>query len=95
MFQSDLDDPTLAIPLLDITVSPERPWTWNYTSAPQTELNGRTFPYQRGKVLGGSSSINYLIINKGASSEWDRIAKVTGDSGCECFDQFSVIFIHI
>lgn len=90
---SDLDVGQLAVPLLDIAVSPDKPWTWNYTVTPQSNLNGRTFPYQRGKVLGGTSSVNYMIINKGSTSEWDRIATVTGDSGCEQFESVFINFV--
>jgi choline dehydrogenase-like flavoprotein len=32
-----------------------------YNTSPQKELNGRTVPYARGKVLGGSSSISELL----------------------------------
>ena len=34
-----------------------QPNDWNYTIFPQPGLNGRSFPYPRGKILGGSSSI--------------------------------------
>ena len=35
--------------------------TWQFETEPQTELGGRRLPWPRGKVLGGSSSINGLI----------------------------------
>jgi choline dehydrogenase len=31
---------------------------WNYTVTPQQNLNGRSFAYQRGHLLGGSSSVS-------------------------------------
>ncbi|KAF9447243.1 GMC oxidoreductase [Macrolepiota fuliginosa MF-IS2] len=57
------------------------PYDWNYTTTPQTGLNGRTVPYPRGHLLGGSSSINAMFYTRGAADEYDRWAKVTGDSG--------------
>ena len=36
----------------------KKPYDWNYTTTSQPGLNGRSFPYGRGKVLGGSSSIS-------------------------------------
>ena len=32
--------------------------TWNYTTVPQMALDNRILPYQRGRVLGGSSAIS-------------------------------------
>ncbi|MEM7071530.1 MAG: GMC family oxidoreductase N-terminal domain-containing protein, partial [Pseudomonadota bacterium] len=34
---------------------------WRYMSEPDPGLNGRAIPWPRGKVLGGSSSINGLL----------------------------------
>ena len=36
----------------------KKPYDWNYTTTSQPGLNGRSFPYPRGKILGGSSSIS-------------------------------------
>jgi choline dehydrogenase len=47
------------------------PLDWNYTSVPQTALNGGTLYIPRGKVFGGSSSINAMIYQRGHSSTYD------------------------
>jgi choline dehydrogenase len=47
------------------------PLDWNYTSEPQTALNGGTLYMPRGKVFGGSSSINAMIYQRGHSSTYD------------------------
>ncbi|KAF8994729.1 pyranose dehydrogenase [Cyathus striatus] len=61
------------------------PWNssfdWNYTTIPQVGLNGRTLPYTRGHVLGGSSSINAMAYTRGSSDDYNRWAAVTGDEG--------------
>ncbi|KAI0062569.1 aryl-alcohol oxidase-like protein [Artomyces pyxidatus] len=54
---------------------------WNYTTTPQIGLNGRTLAYQRGRVLGGSSSVNFLVFTRGSRDDFDRYANVTGDDG--------------
>lgn len=71
----------LEIPFFCARLTPSTPWDWNYTTTPQTALGGRTVPFQRGYVLGGSSSVNFLAYTRGSSEDYDRYAKVTGDSG--------------
>ncbi|MCH8855520.1 MAG: GMC family oxidoreductase N-terminal domain-containing protein, partial [Proteobacteria bacterium] len=39
--------------------------SWNYATEPDPGVNGRTDVWPRGKVLGGSSSINGLIYIRG------------------------------
>ncbi|KAJ7583798.1 hypothetical protein C8J56DRAFT_863270 [Mycena floridula] len=41
----------------------------------------RSVTFARGFILGGSSSINGLFYTRGSSSDWDRYAQLTGDSG--------------
>ncbi|EAU86715.2 pyranose dehydrogenase [Coprinopsis cinerea okayama7 len=56
-------------------------YDWNFTTTPQTALNGRVLDYNRGHVLGGSSSINGMYWTKGSAEDYDRWASVTGDPG--------------
>jgi choline dehydrogenase len=44
---------------------------WMYWSEPAASLNGRKLYYPRGKVLGGSSSINALVYSRGQPSDYD------------------------
>ncbi len=44
---------------------------WLYSTTPQTGLNGRALRYPRGKVLGGSSSINGMIYMRGQARDYD------------------------
>ncbi len=44
---------------------------WMYSSLPQKELNNRTLYCPRGKVQGGSGSINAMIYVRGQRSDFD------------------------
>ena len=54
---------------------------WCYKTEPQAGLNGRTIGYPRGRVLGGSSSINAMLYLRGQARDYDEWAQVTGESG--------------
>jgi choline dehydrogenase len=45
---------------------------WLYTSEPEPELNNRRVIQPRGKVLGGSSSINGLLYIRGQAQDYDH-----------------------
>ncbi|HWW07170.1 GMC family oxidoreductase [Collimonas sp.] len=52
---------------------------WMYRTEPDVGLNGRSLIYPRGKVLGGSSSINGMIYMRGQARDYDQWAQLTGD----------------
>ncbi|KAF8056620.1 glucose dehydrogenase short protein [Lyophyllum atratum] len=56
-------------------------YDWNYTTTPQVGLGGRPAILPRGFILGGSSSINFLMYTRSTADDYDRIARVTGDKG--------------
>ena len=56
------------------------PMDWKYWTVPQRHLNGRRLFWPRGKVLGGSSSINGMVYIRGHASDYDRWAQ-TGLTG--------------
>jgi choline dehydrogenase len=45
---------------------------WGYQTEPEPHLNGRRIPWPRGKVLGGSSSINGLVYIRGQKEDFDH-----------------------
>ncbi|MCU1728134.1 GMC family oxidoreductase N-terminal domain-containing protein [Pseudomonas sp. 7P_10.2_Bac1] len=47
---------------------------WCFKTEAQPGLQGRSLSYPRGKVLGGSSSINGMIYMRGQASDYDRWA---------------------
>jgi choline dehydrogenase len=52
---------------------------WLYRTEADPGLNGRSLIYPRGKVLGGSSSINGMIYMRGQARDYDQWAELTGD----------------
>lgn len=44
---------------------------WGLKTVPQAGLNGRSLAYPRGRVLGGSSSINGMIYMRGQAQDYD------------------------
>ncbi len=58
-------------------------YDWQYESEPEPELGGRRVYHARGKVLGGSSSINGMIFQRGNPMDFDRWAAIPG---CEAWD---------
>ncbi len=49
---------------------------WCYQTEPDPGLNGRSLKWPRGKVLGGSSSINGLLYVRGQHQDYDRWAEM-------------------
>jgi choline dehydrogenase len=45
---------------------------WMYRSEPEPALGGRVIYWPRGKVLGGSSSINAMVYSRGQKSDFDE-----------------------
>jgi len=53
---------------------------WNYTTEPEPHLDGRRLWWPRGKVLGGSSSINAMCYTRGIAEDYDGWARAAADS---------------
>jgi choline dehydrogenase len=51
---------------------------WNYQTTPQPGLAGRSIYWPRGKVLGGSSSLNAMMWVIGFAADYDRWAELAG-----------------
>lgn len=51
---------------------------WNYLTEPQKELNGREIYWPRGKMLGGSSSMNAMMWVRGFAADYDEWAVHAG-----------------
>lgn len=53
-------------------------YDWKYESEPEPQMNGRRIYHARGKVLGGSSSINGMIFQRGNPLDYERWAADPG-----------------
>src|SRR5256885_11060220 len=58
-------------------------YDWKYESEPEPFMNGRKVYHARGKVLGGSSSINGMIFQRGNPLDYERWG---ADKGMETWD---------
>jgi choline dehydrogenase len=58
-------------------------YDWRYESEPEPHMNGRRIYHARGKVLGGSSSINGMIFQRGNPLDYERWA---ADPGMQTWD---------
>ncbi len=55
-------------------------YDWKYESEPEPHMHGRRIYHARGKVLGGSSSINGMIFQRGNPLDYERWAADPGMS---------------
>ncbi|MGI9521120.1 MAG: GMC family oxidoreductase [Hyphomicrobiaceae bacterium] len=49
---------------------------WNFETEPESNVNGRRIPIPRGKVLGGSSSINGMLYVRGSAIDYNGWAQL-------------------
>ena len=76
-------DPLIHMPAaLPIPIG-NRLYDWKYETDPEPYMNGRKVFHARGKVLGGSSSINGMIFQRGNPMDYERWA---ADPGMEAWD---------
>jgi choline dehydrogenase len=54
---------------------------WPYATAPQRHANNREIPYAQGRVLGGGSSVNAMVLTRGQPQDYDRWASKEGAAG--------------
>jgi choline dehydrogenase len=88
-------DPTVKVALVEAGGRDRNPWihipagyyrnfsnpavTWQFGSGPEPNLDGRTIPWPRGRVLGGSSAINGLLYVRGQAQDfnvWRQLGNV-------------------
>ncbi len=65
-------NPWIHIPMGFGKLVPNPNVNWGYATEPEPGLGGRSIVWPRGKVLGGSGSINGLVFLRGAPSDYDE-----------------------
>ena len=68
-------DPLIHVPVGLGKIHEHRLHDWGYDTEPEPGLNGRRIEAMRGKVLGGSSSINVMAYTRGHRNDYDRWAR--------------------
>jgi len=102
------EDPSVRVLLLEAGGRDTNPWIhvpvgyfktmhdpatdWRYRTEPEPALNGRSLDWPRGKVLGGSSSINGLLYVRGQPQDFDQWRQL-GNTGWS-FDDVLPYFIR-
>jgi choline dehydrogenase len=61
---------------------------WDYYTEPEPQLDNRRLWWPRGRVLGGSSSINAMCYIRGDARDYDEWARLSGD---ECWSWKNVL----
>ena len=67
--------PYIHVPLGMGKLHERRMFDWGFVTEPELTLNGRSIEASRGKVLGGSSSINVMAYTRGNRGDFDRWAQ--------------------
>jgi choline dehydrogenase len=68
-------NPLLRVPLMSGVLLRARHANWGFVCEPDPNLEGRRLRWPRGKVLGGSSSINGMVHVRGLPSDYDAWAQ--------------------
>jgi len=64
--------PLLHVPIAWTLACADPRFSWNYTTEPEPALNGRQVPLPRGKVIGGSSTVNAMRYSRGHPRDYDQ-----------------------
>jgi choline dehydrogenase len=80
-------NPWIHIPLGYIKTYTDPRINWMFDSEPERQLNGRSLYQPRGKVLGGTSSINGMVYVRGTPADYDNWRQ----AGCDGWDWESVL----
>lgn len=66
----------LKMPLAFLKAMPDPRFNWTYWTQPEPYLDGRVMPLPRGRVMGGSGSINGMFAMRGHPLDYDQWAQM-------------------
>src|SRR5688500_5041968 len=66
----------LKMPLAFLKAMPDPRFNWTYWTEPEPHLDGRRMPLPRGRVIGGSGSINGMFAMRGHPKDYDQWAQM-------------------
>ncbi len=69
-------NPVFRVPIMAGRLFMGRYCNWNFSTEPEAHLDGRRIPWPRGKVVGGSSSINGMVYARGHRLDYDNWAQL-------------------
>lgn len=88
-----LDEPSINVPgRLGETLFTK--YDWQFETMPQPGFNGRKLAWNRGKVLGGSSALNFMMWTRGSKEDYDAWEKL-GNKGWGWEGMLSVESPHV
>jgi len=65
---------TVSMPAAAPLAARDKRFDWGYVSEPEPHLNGRRILEHRGRLIGGSSSVNGMVANRGNPRDYDQWA---------------------
>ncbi|KAH9947119.1 GMC oxidoreductase [Amylocystis lapponica] len=71
--KANFDDPLITTPHGWLGQLNNPDYDWAFSTVPQPTLGGISLPWARGRGLGGSSSLNFLIYTRPQCEEWDAL----------------------
>ncbi|KAL4735281.1 hypothetical protein BDV11DRAFT_208631 [Aspergillus similis] len=76
-----IGDPLIDTPATFMQMFEDPEYDWCLYTAPQTANNDKVHHIPRGRVLGGSSAINYMMYVRGSLQDYNDWAALVGDEG--------------
>ena len=77
--QNRLSDPVVDTPAMFPLTLRNDDYDWAFTTEPQVHNRGVRHHVPRGRLLGGSSGINYMMYVRGSLQDYDDWATISGD----------------
>ncbi|KAF2760638.1 alcohol oxidase [Pseudovirgaria hyperparasitica] len=77
--KNKLNDMIVDTPAMHLQALGDPDYDWMLFSEPQGNFKDRVLHYPRGKALGGSTAINYMMYARGSDADFDDWAELAGD----------------